>query len=119
MARFGQLLLQDGWSGARSLVPRPWIAEATRRHAPWTIAAGPIEHLSYGLLWWVDLDRDAWFAWGHGGQFVYVVPSLELVLVATTLWQGIGIEGDALAHRVLEVFVDGVLPAVGPPPRRP
>ncbi|MGD2068619.1 MAG: serine hydrolase, partial [Gemmatimonadota bacterium] len=42
MARFGQLLLQDGWSGARSLVPRPWIAEATRRHAPWSIAAGPI-----------------------------------------------------------------------------
>ena len=40
----------------------------------------------YGYGWWI---RDiagyrAFYAWGFGGQFVFVVPALELVVVTTS-----------------------------------
>ena len=39
----------------------------------------------YGYGWWVyDIDGlDTCFAWGYGGQYVFVVQSLDLVVVTT------------------------------------
>ncbi|MBU2510208.1 beta-lactamase family protein [bacterium] len=41
----------------------------------------------YGDLWWIkapDLDGyDAFNAWGYGGQYIFLVPDLDLILVAT------------------------------------
>lgn len=50
---------------------------------------------------------------GYGGQFAYVVPSLDLVVVATTERQGISAELDpvAFAGSVLTVIVCDSLPA--------
>lgn len=111
LARVGQLMLQDGWSGDRSVVPRPWVREATTRRFGWTTAAGPLASLSYGYLWWVDTERDAFLAWGFGGQFIYVYPALDLVVVATTEWRRSGDVGgpEVLAEDVLDVIVNGVL----------
>jgi CubicO group peptidase (beta-lactamase class C family) len=111
LARFGQLMLQDGWSGEHSVVPAPWVREATTRRFEWTVAAGPLASLSYGYLWWVDTERDAFLAWGFGGQFIYVSPALEVVVVATTEWRRSGEVGgpEVLAEEVLGVIVNGVL----------
>ena len=114
LARFGQLLLQDGWSGHRRIVPRGWVNEATGRRFSWTVSSGPVEHLSYGYLWWIDVDHAAYLAWGYGGQFIYVVPELDLVVVATTDWSGVSADvgAEALAAMSLGVIVDGILPTV-------
>ncbi len=114
LAKFGQLMLQRGWSADRVVVPAVWVDEAVTRRFSWTIPAGPISHVSYGFLWWVDVDHHAYFAWGHGGQFIYVVPSKELVVVATTAWRGASqdVGADRLADLALGVIVDGVLPTV-------
>ncbi|MCA9739442.1 MAG: serine hydrolase [Gemmatimonadota bacterium] len=114
MARFGQLALQNGWSGEHAVVPEAWLAEATAPWFSWTSPAGPIEHVTYGYLWWVDRDHDAFFAWGHGGQFVYVVPRLDLVVVTATEYRGaaqdIGIA--ALHALVLDLIVHGIVGAM-------
>ena len=67
----------------------------------------------YGGLFWVsDAQPSVAFAWGHGGQFIYVVPSLELVVVATTEWRNLaGIAPSDLAAHVLDTIVLGVVPA--------
>ena len=106
LARFGQLYLQEGWSGSESIVPAVWIAEATTRRFAWTSRAGPIEHSTYGFLWWLDLDNDAYFAWGFGGQFVYVVPRLDLVVVATTDWRDVD---EDIGHEALQELVLGLI----------
>jgi CubicO group peptidase (beta-lactamase class C family) len=66
----------------------------------------PLRAVTYGHLWWVvDAEPRASFAWGYGGQFVYVAPSLDLVVVATTDWRGLdGGEASALASAGLDII---------------
>ncbi|HKE44878.1 MAG TPA: serine hydrolase [Steroidobacteraceae bacterium] len=115
LLRFGQLVLQKGKSGAQQVVPESWIAAATMARFPWRDTYGAQRSTSYGYLWWVaDAPaRPASFGWGYGGQFVYVVPTLDLVVTATTEWQGISTETDPTAFgiQILSLIVNDVLPA--------
>jgi len=113
LLKFGQLFLQRGWSGTRSLVPEAWVDEATRPQFAWRRTLGPQSRVTYGMLWWVsDATPAAFFALGYGGQFVYVVPSRDLVVVATTDWGGLSqVTPQALADQALGVIVHDVVPA--------
>jgi len=87
MLKFGLMYLNRGeWNG-RQIVPRDWVEKST---AP-KIASGP--WLGYGYFWWTrDFHLNGrtipgYFAWGYGGQYIFVVPELELVVVLTgTNW---------------------------------
>jgi CubicO group peptidase (beta-lactamase class C family) len=113
LLKFGQLFLQHGWSGERNVVPEAWVDEVTAPHFPWRDDHGAQKSVTYGMLWWVsDAEPAAYFAWGYGGQFVYVVPSLELVVVTTTDWTSLTeTTPEALAQECLGVIVTDVLPA--------
>jgi CubicO group peptidase (beta-lactamase class C family) len=77
-ARFGLLFARDGRAGGRQVVPAAWVAEATARDT----AADPAEHYQY--WWWVDEEREGRFsARGNKGQFVYVDPATDVVVVRT------------------------------------
>jgi len=85
MAKLGELVLRGGrWRG-RALVGEAWIQAMTAAHAAVEGTA-----YTYGYQWWrlpldrTDPDGDVIvFAWGHGGQFVFVVPALDVVVVST------------------------------------
>jgi CubicO group peptidase (beta-lactamase class C family) len=116
LLRLGQLVLQRGWSGGQAIVPEGWLAEATTPRFPWRDSYGAQRSVSYGYLWWVaDAPASpASFAWGYGGQFVYVVPSLDLVAVTTTAWENLGADqltAIGLADSLFGVIVNDVLPA--------
>ncbi len=80
LAKIGQMYLQKGeWQG-RSLVPSEYIEAATSNG----VASDHPEY-TYGYLWWL-LNAKGHVAhkmWGYGGQYVYVVPDLDLVFVTT------------------------------------
>jgi CubicO group peptidase (beta-lactamase class C family) len=115
LLRIGQLLLQRGRSGSRQVVPEAWIDAGTTPQFGWREQYGAQRGTTYGYLWWVAQPPAtvATFAWGFGGQFAYVVPSLDLVVVATTQWQGISAEVNptTFAGNVLTVIVNDILPA--------
>jgi CubicO group peptidase (beta-lactamase class C family) len=115
LLRFGQLLLQRGRSASRQVVPESWIDAGTTPQFNWREQYGAQRGTTYGYLWWLAQPPAtvATFAWGYGGQFAYVVPSLDLVVVATTEWQGISAEVNptTFAGNVLTVIVNDVLPA--------
>lgn len=114
LLRFGQLYLQDGWSGDRRLVPEDWVNRSTEDRWGGFGRSGMVDNLSYGFLWWLDLPRGARFAWGHGGQFIYILPSADLVVVATTNWRGASadIGASVLQRAVLDLIIGDVLEAV-------
>lgn len=82
LLRFGELYRNGGHHEGRQLLPREWVERswAIRTRSPRRSRNG------YGFGWWA---RDAGphevrFAWGYGGQFVFVVPALELTVVFTS-----------------------------------
>jgi CubicO group peptidase (beta-lactamase class C family) len=115
LLRFGQLVLQRGRSGTQQVVPESWVQSATTPQFNWRDTYGAQQDTTYGYLWWLATPPAtvASFAWGYGGQFAYVVPSLDMVVVATTQWQGISAEVDPVtfAGNVLTVIVNDVVPA--------
>ncbi len=115
LLRIGQLLLQKGRTANREVVPESWIDAGTTPQFGWREQYGAQRGTTYGYLWWLAQPPAtvATFAWGYGGQFAYVVPSLDLVVVATTQWQGISAEQNptTFAGQVLTVIVNDVLPA--------
>jgi CubicO group peptidase (beta-lactamase class C family) len=77
-AKFGLLYLNRGeWNGEQ-VVPTSWVEESTRVD----IATDPADFYQY--FWWVDVvepERGRFLARGNLGQFIYVVPDKNLVIV--------------------------------------
>jgi CubicO group peptidase (beta-lactamase class C family) len=80
LAKIGYLYLNGGRWDDRQVVPAGYVAAAT---APTGLP--PDFPSGYGLHWWIETDGDqrTFFAAGYGGQFIYVVPGLDLVAVIT------------------------------------
>ena len=81
MLAFGQLYLDRGRVKGRQVVPESWIDRSfiTRARSFWS-------GQEYGYGWWMrELGgHRAYFAWGFGGQYIFVIPSLDLVIVTTS-----------------------------------
>tara|TARA_B100001971_G_C18015830_1_gene444775 strand:+ start:26 stop:355 length:330 start_codon:yes stop_codon:yes gene_type:complete len=72
-----QLYIQDGYSGENQILSPEWIQEATSFQISTDGWAG--ELLSgYGYLWW--LPPEGYLAYGHGGQYIAVIPERNLVI---------------------------------------
>ena len=78
LLRFGELYLNRGQLLQTHLVPAHWIAESTKKSGE---GGSPVGE-SYGYLWWVTLigNYPVYFAFGYGGQFLYIVPGLQLII---------------------------------------
>lgn len=116
MARLGQLFLQNGLSGNQQVFPASWASEASAPRYSWRWQYGSLQSYTYGYLWWVEEGQtdQAFFAWGYGGQYIYVVPAQELVVVVTTSWPGLSGEGGSgpLEQAAMSIILDRVLPGV-------
>ena len=92
----------DGQWDGEQIVSEHWVRESIRTHS---------DELGYGYFWWLDSHQiddhsyDSLLAWGYGGQHIFVVRELDLVVVFT----GANIETDVPPWRMLEKYI---LPAV-------
>jgi CubicO group peptidase (beta-lactamase class C family) len=81
MLAFGELYLNHGRSGDRQIVPASWV------EASWTPRTRSLRSgHQYGYGWWITemAGRQVAFAWGFGGQYIFIVPGLDLVVVTTS-----------------------------------
>jgi CubicO group peptidase (beta-lactamase class C family) len=82
MLAFGELYLNGGRAGGRQIVSRAWIEESFRPRAESRREPGRF----YGYGWWIRemAGYETEYAWGYGGQFILLVPALDLVVVTTS-----------------------------------
>jgi len=78
-ARFGLILLHDGKAQSRQIVPEAWVKDATDPRQTEPIAPGV--PLGYRYQWWTLPGTDAYMALGLQGQFIYVDPATDTVIV--------------------------------------
>lgn len=114
LAKLGTLVLQNGRSGATQVVPRAWIQLTTQ--TVWATGASfaATGTLGYGRLWWVGRlsGNELILGWGYGGQFLAILPALDLVVVTTARWQGIGSATGSQESAILGWIAGAILPAV-------
>lgn len=92
MAKIGYLMLRDGRWENQQVVPADWVRESTS-HAvtyPRTFASRLVD---YGYLWWLmpvdqsgwtkNRDTDIYTAAGAQGQWIFVIPRYDMVIVST------------------------------------
>ena len=88
MAKIGQMVLQEGeWEGEQ-IISREWIHEATAEQIQLSKMLSPVfEETGYGYQWWrgkfSNGNTDVIFAGGWGGQFIFIIPDLDMVVVLT------------------------------------
>ena len=109
-AKLGQIMLADGQWRGRQVLPKGWSAESVK---PRINGAGIY---FYGYQWWLGRSlhvgrEQLWFAgFGWGGQRLFVVPGLDLVVMINA-----GHYGGPLQSAIpTAIFNDLVMPAVQP-----
>jgi CubicO group peptidase (beta-lactamase class C family) len=117
MARLGQLVLQRGRSGQRTLVSERWIDEAFSEQVTLDGFEGFLEGAGYGYQVWTDrADPVSWAMIGFGGQFVWIVPELDLVVVVASRWSASQIEASGeQTSAIIPIIRDLLIPSVERP----
>jgi CubicO group peptidase (beta-lactamase class C family) len=86
-ARFGLLLLHEGeWNGRR-IVSEKWVRAATGADG----ATDQASYHGYRYFWWLDVDRPGrFYAMGKYGQYIYLAPDADTVVVRFGRDWGVG-----------------------------
>jgi CubicO group peptidase (beta-lactamase class C family) len=100
LARIGYLVLRKGRWGDRQVVPESWIQAMAE---PYTAGSSIFFGTGYGYFWWLfpetrgGPDRGVITGSGSGGQWLFVIPSKDLVIAVTASeGDGIGLLYDIL-----------------------
>ncbi|WP_369899655.1 serine hydrolase domain-containing protein [Bacillus manliponensis] len=85
LLKIGVLCLQNGRLNGEELISEDWMQESTIGRFK------TYDHIaSYGYHWWVldpkvdDIPYYTYFAMGYGGQYIIVIPQLELTVVISS-----------------------------------
>lgn len=113
LARFGYLILRNGnWNG-NQVVSEQWVEKSTNPVVT-NIPPDPGEDevsWGYGYQWWIpDWKNNSVFAitgLGYGGQYLFIVPELDLVMI----FNGWNLYGPS-NKSTFRAFNESILPAV-------
>ncbi|HEX8244632.1 MAG TPA: serine hydrolase [Longimicrobium sp.] len=106
--KLGQLYLNGGTWNGRRILGEDWVRRSTAPRYPMGSTT------RYGYLWWLrEYPREgrtvrAYYASGNGGQFVVVIPELDMVIAAT----GGNYNDSPGAVTVTDLIPRRILPAV-------
>ncbi|HPR89484.1 MAG TPA: serine hydrolase [bacterium] len=119
MLIFGEACLNKGVWREEVVIPAGWVDEMWRMRVGGSKDWGVLKKYGYGFFWWMGQlnGHDAKLAIGHGGQFIVILPELEMIIVTTSeppygdnLWE----RANAQEEAVLQVISDDVVGAVTP-----
>lgn len=104
---FGECCRNLGRHQGRQVIPESFLRQAwlPRARSAWS-------GQQYGLGWWIAQVRDqqVFFAWGYGGQMVYLLPGLDLTVVMTSDPDVPRVRGQVQTRHAL--LTEAILPAI-------
>ncbi|RHX85073.1 serine hydrolase domain-containing protein [Leptospira stimsonii] len=91
MLKIGRLILNKGVWEKKQIVPNNWIQDSLRPQISTNVTFFRKDEssMNYGYQWWIGETRlqDRVVPWkaalGNGGQLIYVIPDLDMVVVTT------------------------------------
>ncbi len=108
-ARLGNLYLQDGvWNGER-ILPEGYVRFVSTLAHAWKEDGRPI----YGGFFWINgnetfpIPKDAYYMAGAGGQYTFIIPSHDLVVVRLGHFKGMG-PGTESLKQALALLLEAV-----------
>jgi CubicO group peptidase (beta-lactamase class C family) len=109
LAKIGQLYVSRGvWKG-QQIVPAAWVEESAKPRVQVS------DRLWYGYQWWLlptdsttTGSGDVVHGRGWGGQYVFAVPKLDLVVV----FNSVNFEDDRLSRRPIALVLDEIIPSI-------
>jgi CubicO group peptidase (beta-lactamase class C family) len=103
MARMGELYLNEGFLDGHQIVPAKWVEYSKIDHGN-----------NYGNYWWHHREEGYFSiaALGYGGQYIFVTPEIELVVVITSRWQINSSTAKAQKNKNFDLWRNNILPAV-------
>lgn len=109
-ARFGQLYLKNGYNfKGNNLVSEKWVDASINYEEPHLQPGknNPLSEwpLGYGYHWWIPEEPQGdFFALGIYGQFIYIHPASELVIVKTSAYVDYNNSGFDMEYKTIEIF---------------
>ena len=107
LVRFGELYRMRGRYKGEQIIPEAWI------DASWTPRTTSIfSGQAYGYGWFVaEIEQQRlYFAWGYGGQFIFIMPELDLTVVTTS--QATGPRDLDHLGEIFRIFRDLIVPVL-------
>jgi CubicO group peptidase (beta-lactamase class C family) len=101
MAKLGYLYLHNGQWNGKQIVPAEWVQASTTKHMETKGLMNAAEDDGYGYYWWID-SFGGFSAHGFGGQYIFVLPRLDMVVVFTG---GMTDPDFPAPHRLLETYL--------------
>ncbi len=86
LARIGQMVLDGGRVKDQQIVSQSWLDTSFRVYVPEFVTMDTIPTtVDYGYLWYVGSIKGYKyrFAWGYGGQFIFMIPEANTLVVTT------------------------------------
>lgn len=121
MAKIGLLVLNDGRWKTQQIIPKEWIRASALPHAEES------EFFSYGYQWWLRSSQNkSWWkedayqngpehemliALGFGGQYIFIIKDLSLVIVVTSSDYN---EGNGQAFKKIPMVIEDLAPLFEP-----
>ena len=120
-AKLGRLYANEGRWNEVQVVPAAWVQASVTPDAPHLMPgkrASSDSAWGYGFQWWVPDAGGAFSAVGIYNQFVYVNPSLHLVIAKTSANHRYGLKDDESSDREDEhiAFFKAIERALAAPP---
>jgi CubicO group peptidase (beta-lactamase class C family) len=91
------------WKGEK-IIDSVWLSQMINPYVE-----NAYKDYSFGLFWWIDKSRNIYFMDGHGGQYAFIVPDKQLLVIMTSFPNTQG-KYQTQTNRALEI-VDRIMNA--------
>lgn len=106
MIKIGQMVMNGGTYRGQRIVSEDWL-----RNSFQTYTRSNFNPYDYGYMWWKKPvgDFQVRFAWGFGGQYIFLIPELNAIVVLTGSLQNAD-QSRSYREPVFDLLREDILP---------